>query len=37
MVYTDHENMEYFDTTKVLTRRQARWAEDLAGYIFKVK
>ncbi len=36
MVFTDHKNLEYFNTTKVLTRRQARWAEDLAGYNFKV-
>ena len=36
MVFTDHKNLEYFNTTKVLTCRQARWAEDLAGYNFKV-
>jgi len=36
MVYTDLKNLEYFNTTKVPTRRQARWAEDLAGYNFKV-
>jgi RNase H-like domain found in reverse transcriptase/Reverse transcriptase (RNA-dependent DNA polymerase)/Integrase zinc binding domain/Chromo (CHRromatin Organisation MOdifier) domain/Integrase core domain len=35
-VFTDHKNLEYFNTTKVLTRRQARWSEDLAGYNFKV-
>ena len=35
-VFTDHKNLEYFNSTKVLTRRQARWAEDLAGYNFKV-
>jgi hypothetical protein len=36
MVYTDHKNMEYFNTTKVLTHRQAYWAKDLVGYKFKV-
>jgi len=36
MVYTDYKNLEYFNTTKVLTRRQAHWAEDLAVYKFKV-
>jgi hypothetical protein len=35
-VFTDHKNLEYFATTKVLTRRQARWAEHLAEYNFKV-
>jgi len=25
-VFTDHHNLEYFTTTKVLNRRQARWA-----------
>jgi kynurenine formamidase len=29
-VYTDHENLEYFATSKVLTTRQARWSEHLA-------
>lgn len=35
-VYTDHKNLEYFNTTKVLNRRQARWAEDLSEFNFKV-
>ena len=35
-VYTDHKNLEYFATTKVLSRRQARWAEFLAEFWFKV-
>jgi hypothetical protein len=35
-VYTDHKNLEYFATSKVLTRRQARWAEHLAEFNFKV-
>jgi hypothetical protein len=35
-VYTNHKNLEYFATTKVLTRRQAQWAEHLAEFNFKV-
>jgi hypothetical protein len=35
-VYTDHKNLEYFTTTKILNRRQARWAQELAGYDFKI-
>jgi hypothetical protein len=35
-VYTDHKNLEYFATLKVLTRRQARWSEHLAEFNFKV-
>jgi hypothetical protein len=34
-VFTDHKNLEYFMTTKVLNRRQARWAQELAGMDFK--
>ena len=35
-VYSDHQNLEYFTTTKVLNRRQARWAQELAGIDFKI-
>jgi len=35
-VYSDHQNLEYFTTTKILNRRQARWAEKLAGIDFKI-
>ena len=35
-VYTDHKNLEYFLTTKILNRRQARWAQELAGYDFQI-
>ena len=31
-VVTDHKNLEYFTTTKVLTRRQARWLEYLSQF-----
>src|SRR5438046_595154 len=33
-VFTDHKNLEYFTMTKVLNKRQARWAEELAEYNF---
>ena len=36
MVITDHNNLELFQKTKILNRRQARWAQELAGYNFKV-
>jgi hypothetical protein len=36
LVYTAHQNLEYFTTTKVLNRRQARWAQELAGIDFKI-
>ena len=28
----DHKNLEYFSTTKLLTRRQARWSEFLSQF-----
>ena len=31
-VVTDHKNLEYFATTKILTRRQARWSEYLSQF-----
>jgi len=31
-VVMDHKNLEYFSTTKVLTRRQARWSEYLSQF-----
>ena len=31
-VITDHKNLEYFSTTKVLTWRQARWSEFLSQF-----
>jgi len=31
-VVTDHENLEYFSTTKILNRRQARWSEYLCQF-----
>jgi hypothetical protein len=35
-VFTDHRNLEYFITTKELSRRQARWAEKLVEFNFKI-
>jgi len=35
-VFSDNQNLEYFTTTKVLNRRQARWAQELAGIDFKI-
>jgi RNase H-like domain found in reverse transcriptase len=31
-VITNHKNLEYFSTTKLLTRRQARWSEYLSQF-----
>jgi transposase InsO family protein len=31
-VVTDHKNLEYFATTKLLSRRQARWSEFLSAF-----
>jgi len=36
VVYVDHKNLEYFNTTKLLNRRQARWAEILSEFNFKI-
>ncbi|KFY82311.1 hypothetical protein V498_08625, partial [Pseudogymnoascus sp. VKM F-4517 (FW-2822)] len=35
-VWTDHKNLIYFTTTKVLNRRQVRWAETLTAYNFTI-
>ena len=35
-VLSDHKNLEYFMTTKELNRRQARWAEFLSQFNFKI-
>src|SRR6202040_1128323 len=31
-VVTDHKNLVYFSTTKLLTRRQAQWSEFLSQF-----
>jgi hypothetical protein len=35
-IVTDHKNLEYFTTTKSLNQRQARWAEFLSGFNFRI-
>jgi len=35
-ILTDHRNLEYFTTTKLLNRRQARWSEFLSRFNFKI-
>ena len=35
-VYTDHQNLQYFLTTKVWNPRQIRWAQWLANINFKI-
>ena len=37
VVLTDHRNLEYFSTTRNLSRRQVRWAEILSDYNFVIK
>ena len=36
-VISDHANLQYFTTTKELTRQQARWLETLSAYNFKIQ
>jgi len=36
-VVTDHKNLEYFSTTKLLTRRQARWLEYLTQFHMTIR
>ena len=35
-VYSDHKNLLYFTTMKVLNRRQVRWSEELSQYNFRI-
>jgi len=35
-VFTDHNSLKYFMSSKVLTRRQARWAEMLSEFHFTI-
>jgi len=35
-VYTDHQNLQYFLTTKVWNPRQIRWAQWPANFNFKI-
>ena len=36
VVYTDHRNLEYFQTTTILNRGQTRWAENLSEFNFVI-
>jgi len=37
LIQCDHKNLEYFQTSKVLSRTQARWAEILSSYDFVIQ
>jgi hypothetical protein len=37
LIQCDHKNLEYFQTSKVLSRRQARWADILSSYDFDIE
>ena len=37
LVVSDHNNLQYFMTTKQLSRRQARWAEFLSGFNYVIR
>lgn len=36
-IFTDHKALEYFMTTKKLTAQQARWAEFLSRFYFRIR
>jgi hypothetical protein len=36
-VVTDHKNLVYFSTTKLLTQRQARWLEFLSAFNMAIR
>ena len=36
VLFTDHKNLEYFNATKLLNPRQARWAVILSQFNFKI-
>jgi hypothetical protein len=36
MVYSDHQNFEYFRTTNILHRRHCYWAQELVAYDFNI-
>jgi len=37
LIQRDHKNLEYLQTSKVLSRRQARWSEVLSAYDFVIE
>ena len=36
IIYSDHKNLTYFQTARVLNRRQTRWAQFLTRFDFKI-
>jgi len=36
VVFSDHKNLKYFNTTKLLNQRQAHWVEILSQFNFKI-
>ena len=36
IVFSDHKNLAYFQDVRVLNRRQARWAQFLTRFNFKI-
>jgi len=36
VLFTDHKNLEYFNSTKLLNRRQVHWAEILSQFNFQI-
>jgi hypothetical protein len=36
LIRCDHKNLEYFHTSKLLSRRQATWSENLSAYDFVI-
>jgi hypothetical protein len=36
LVCTDHQNLRYFTTSKVLNQRQVHWAEKLCEFDFQI-
>jgi hypothetical protein len=37
LIQCDHKNLEYFQTSQVLSRREARWSEVLLAYDFVIE
>lgn len=37
MIFTDHKNLEYFTAPRIMSERQARWAETLALFNFRLQ
>jgi hypothetical protein len=36
LVFTDHQNLRYFMTSKVLNQHQVHWAEKLSEFFFRL-